>query len=36
VVEARPTEIGFPGVARYALDGANAERQWDVAAGIVR
>lgn len=36
VVEARPMEFGVPGVARYALDGANAERLWDVAADIVR
>ncbi|MGY5035417.1 hypothetical protein ACWC9U_32225 [Streptomyces sp. 900116325] len=36
VVEARPTQPGVPGVARYALDPANAERLWELASDIVR
>ncbi|MFG2266557.1 SDR family NAD(P)-dependent oxidoreductase [Streptomyces sp. NPDC048720] len=30
-VTARPTELGVPGVAPYALDASNAERLWDVS-----
>lgn len=36
LVEARPTELGVPGVAGYALDGANAKRLWDLASDILR
>jgi NAD(P)-dependent dehydrogenase (short-subunit alcohol dehydrogenase family) len=36
VVDARPTQLGVPGVARYALDPANAERLWELASDIVR
>ncbi|MCD0484060.1 SDR family NAD(P)-dependent oxidoreductase [Streptacidiphilus sp. ASG 303] len=36
LVDARPTELGVPGVAPYALDPANAERLWELAAEIVR
>ncbi|MBP2708364.1 SDR family NAD(P)-dependent oxidoreductase [Microbispora sp. RL4-1S] len=36
VVRTRPTEFGVPGVAGYALDGANAERLWEFATGILR
>ncbi|WP_028803934.1 SDR family NAD(P)-dependent oxidoreductase [Streptomyces sp. 142MFCol3.1] len=36
VVDARPTQLGVPGVARYALDPANAERLWEFAGDIVR
>ncbi|MGW3983221.1 SDR family NAD(P)-dependent oxidoreductase [Streptomyces mirabilis] len=36
VVHARPTRLGVPGVAPYALDPANAERLWEVASDIVR
>lgn len=35
VVDARPTRLGVPGVARYALDPANAERLWELASDIV-
>jgi NAD(P)-dependent dehydrogenase (short-subunit alcohol dehydrogenase family) len=35
-VTSRPTELGQPGVATYALDPVNATRLWDLAAGIVR
>jgi NAD(P)-dependent dehydrogenase (short-subunit alcohol dehydrogenase family) len=34
-VTARPTELGVPGVAPYALDGANAERLWNLGATIL-
>ncbi|MDX2644540.1 SDR family NAD(P)-dependent oxidoreductase [Streptomyces sp. PA03-1a] len=36
VVDGRPTQLGVPGVARYALDPANAERLWELAGDIVR
>ncbi|MET8406141.1 SDR family NAD(P)-dependent oxidoreductase [Streptomyces sp900116325] len=36
VVDVRPTQPGTPGVARYALDPANAERLWEMASDIVR
>ncbi|MFR9794785.1 SDR family NAD(P)-dependent oxidoreductase [Streptomyces sp. MS06] len=36
VVDARPTALGVPAVARYALDAANAERLWKTATGILR
>ncbi|MFE4969374.1 SDR family NAD(P)-dependent oxidoreductase [Streptomyces sp. NPDC056660] len=32
----RPTELGVPGVAPYALDPANAERLWELARAILR
>ncbi|MER5515638.1 SDR family NAD(P)-dependent oxidoreductase [Streptomyces sp. NPDC002763] len=32
----RPTELGVPGVAPYALDAANAERLWELARAILR
>ncbi|MFG3023774.1 SDR family NAD(P)-dependent oxidoreductase [Streptomyces sp. NPDC048254] len=32
----RPTELGVPGVAPYALDPANAERLWELARVILR
>ncbi|MBE8477440.1 SDR family NAD(P)-dependent oxidoreductase [Streptomyces justiciae] len=31
-VTSRPTELGVPGVAAYALDAANAQRLWDITA----
>ncbi|MFJ3224385.1 SDR family NAD(P)-dependent oxidoreductase [Streptomyces sp. NPDC086783] len=34
-VSARPTELGVPGVASYALDPANAERLWDVSTAVL-
>jgi NAD(P)-dependent dehydrogenase (short-subunit alcohol dehydrogenase family) len=34
-VNARPTELGVPGVASYALDPANAERLWDVSTAVL-
>ncbi|TRO55638.1 SDR family NAD(P)-dependent oxidoreductase [Streptomyces sp. IB201691-2A2] len=34
-VTARPTELGVPGVAAYALDAANAERLWDLSTTIL-
>ncbi|MFE5038954.1 SDR family NAD(P)-dependent oxidoreductase [Streptomyces sp. NPDC056683] len=36
LVPARPTELGVPGVAPYALDPENAERLWELASDIVR
>ncbi|MFF7598584.1 SDR family NAD(P)-dependent oxidoreductase [Streptomyces mirabilis] len=36
LVHARPTRLGVPGVAPYALDPANAERLWELASDIVR
>ncbi|SDN26755.1 SDR family NAD(P)-dependent oxidoreductase [Streptomyces wuyuanensis] len=36
LVDTRPTRLGVPGVARYALDPANAERLWQLASDIVR
>ncbi|MET9671020.1 SDR family NAD(P)-dependent oxidoreductase [Streptomyces sp. NPDC006475] len=36
MVDARPTQLGVPGVARYALDPSNAERLWELASDIVR
>ncbi|MFF4315116.1 SDR family NAD(P)-dependent oxidoreductase [Streptomyces sp. NPDC001507] len=36
LVPARPTELGVPGVAPYALDPGNAERLWELASDIVR
>lgn len=35
-VNARPTELGVSAVAAYAVDPANAERLWNVAADILR
>ncbi|MEV6766019.1 hypothetical protein AB0N16_36375 [Streptomyces sp. NPDC051105] len=32
----RPTELGVPGVAPYALDPANAERLWELAHAVLR
>jgi NAD(P)-dependent dehydrogenase (short-subunit alcohol dehydrogenase family) len=34
-VTARPTELGVPGVAPYALDAANAERLWETSVAIL-
>ncbi|WP_425264304.1 SDR family NAD(P)-dependent oxidoreductase [Streptomyces bungoensis] len=34
-VTARPTELGVPGVAPYALDASNAERLWEVGTAIL-
>lgn len=34
-VTARPTELGVPGVAAYALDAANAERLWNLSTTIL-
>ncbi|WBB59377.1 SDR family NAD(P)-dependent oxidoreductase [Streptomyces sp. WMMC500] len=34
-VTERPTEPGVPGVAAYALDGANAERLWGFGATVL-
>lgn len=36
VVHTRPTELGVPGVAAYALDPQDAERLWELASDIVR
>ncbi|MER5527226.1 SDR family NAD(P)-dependent oxidoreductase [Streptomyces sp. NPDC002677] len=36
LVQARPTGLGVPGVAPYALDPENAERLWELASDIVR
>ncbi|MFD4548611.1 SDR family NAD(P)-dependent oxidoreductase [Streptomyces sp. NPDC058466] len=35
-VTSRPTQLGVPGVAAYALDAANAERLWDRGTTILR
>ncbi|XER99956.1 NADP-dependent oxidoreductase [Streptomyces sp. S1D4-11] len=35
-VHTRPTQLGVPGVAPYALDPTNAERLWELASDIVR
>ncbi|MEV5176551.1 SDR family NAD(P)-dependent oxidoreductase [Streptomyces flaveolus] len=35
-VTSRPTRLGVPGVAAYALDAANAERLWDLGTTILR
>lgn len=35
-VTSRPTRLGVPAVAAYALDAANAERLWDLGATILR
>ncbi|MCZ4604980.1 SDR family NAD(P)-dependent oxidoreductase [Streptomyces sp. Lzd4kr] len=34
-VTSRPTELGVPAVAAYALDASNAERLWDLSTAIV-
>ncbi|MFB8247264.1 SDR family NAD(P)-dependent oxidoreductase [Streptomyces sp. NPDC055952] len=34
-VTARPTELGVPAVAPYALDAANAERLWETSATVL-
>lgn len=36
VVRSRPSRLGVPGVAGYALDPGNAERLWELAGAIVR
>jgi NAD(P)-dependent dehydrogenase (short-subunit alcohol dehydrogenase family) len=35
-VASRPTELGVPGVAPYAVDPSNAERLWDAGTTILR
>lgn len=35
-VAARPTQLGVPGVAAYALDASNAERLWDLGTAALR
>ncbi|NJQ01838.1 SDR family NAD(P)-dependent oxidoreductase [Streptomyces zingiberis] len=35
-VTSRPTRLGVPAVAAYALDGVNAQRLWDLGTGILR